>query len=495
MELTPELVALRDKLRRVLTMYYPRHQNTRDNNPWEVMHAIIAYGVDTQLFKDGPGGEKVNAIGWMCYNCPCAGEQMLLVNRGQIEARRGVGVQGHFGQFLAILAQSHVKPDYPMLVSGKNFTLQDLIEHEKANLHRRRRADLQAHRADALPRFRRHLEDAATARTGRSSGWSREELKQPIRGAACGGTHRLMGFSYCGQQAAPARQADRRRVSPGPDLHPGLSPLHVQPAEPRRQLQHRVVRPQRQQPGRRPPAEDQRPHPGVDQLLAVRRRSSRDPRMIKAVDYVATILEKNDRHTWEIGPLGHGLHALAIYDDRVFKDGEALAAGHAGRSAATRDAAGARSPAAQRRHDRLTVRGSRRVIAARPHGLGGAHCSSQCAGLSRHVAATRSPCDLALLLAGKILTIGWPSRAAARLVRPMLQCPWVRGIRTLLPGQPGSHSYSRRFSYRKLAPAVKTYRFTEQFRDGVRRRRDVVARPSTPTRCWCCSKGRPTGSG
>ena len=28
----------------------------------------------------------------------------------------------------------------------------------------------------------------------------REELKQPIVGAACGGTHRLMGFSYAVQK-------------------------------------------------------------------------------------------------------------------------------------------------------------------------------------------------------------------------------------------------------------------------------------------------------
>jgi hypothetical protein len=41
---------------------------------------------------------------------------------------------------------------------------------------------------------------------------------------------------------------------------------------------------------------------------------------MKAVDCVADLLLKNDRHTWEIGPLGHGLHALAIYDSRVFKN-------------------------------------------------------------------------------------------------------------------------------------------------------------------------------
>ncbi len=117
-----------DKVRTVLARYYPKHQNARDNSPWEMMHAIIAYGVDTQIYKDGPGGEKVNAIGYMCYNYPCRDQRMLLINRGKVDASRGVGVQGHGGQFLAILAQSHVKSDYPLLVEGKKFTLEDLVE-------------------------------------------------------------------------------------------------------------------------------------------------------------------------------------------------------------------------------------------------------------------------------------------------------------------------------------------------------------------------------
>jgi hypothetical protein len=92
--LSPELVALHDKLRQALTMYYPRHQNSRDNNPWEVMHAIIAYGVETRIFKGGPDGEPVNAIGWMCYNYACANEQMLLVDHDKVDARRRP-VPGH----------------------------------------------------------------------------------------------------------------------------------------------------------------------------------------------------------------------------------------------------------------------------------------------------------------------------------------------------------------------------------------------------------------
>ena len=76
----------------------------------------------------------------------------------------------------------------------------------------------------------------------------------------------------------------------------------------------------------------------------------RDPRMIKAVDYVATILAKNDQHTWEIGPLGHGLHALAIYDDRVFKDVEPMQPSPHGRRIDRREAAATPPEARTRRH-------------------------------------------------------------------------------------------------------------------------------------------------
>jgi hypothetical protein len=44
-----------------------------------------------------------------------------------------------------------------------------------------------------------------------------------------------------------------------------------------------------------------------------------NPKMIKAVDYLSGILVNEPQRAWEIGPLGHGLHALRIYDRRVFK--------------------------------------------------------------------------------------------------------------------------------------------------------------------------------
>lgn len=317
-QLTPELLALGEKVRQALTLYYPRHQNTRDNTPWEVMHAIIAYGVDTQLFRGGPGGERVNAVGWMCFNYPCAGERMLFVNRDKVDARRGVGVQGHAGQFLAILAQSHVKADYPLSVSGKNFTLADLVEHEKETCVAGEELTFK------LISLMHYLDSDASWTTRDGQEWSiqrlvREELKQPIRGAACGGTHRLMGFSYAvnkrTQRGKPVVGEFRRAQIFLQDYHRYTFSLQ----NPDGSFSTEWFT-------RRGDSSD------IDRRLktsghilewigfSLTDDELRDPRMIKAVDYVATLLLKNDKHTWEIGPLGHGLHALSIYYSRVFKD-------------------------------------------------------------------------------------------------------------------------------------------------------------------------------
>ncbi|MGD9721642.1 MAG: hypothetical protein AB7O59_05860 [Pirellulales bacterium] len=316
-ELTPELIALRDKVRRVLALYYPKHQNARDNNCWEVMHAIIAYGVETQIYKDKPGGDKVNAIGWLCFNYPCAGDRMMFLNNGKIEARRGVGVQGHYGQFLAILAQSHLKADYPMYVSGKQFTLQDLIEHEKENCTAGEELTFK------LIALMHYLDSDATWKTRDGQDWSiqrlvREELAQPIRGAACGGTHRLMGFSYAvnkrQQRGKPMVGEFRRAQIFINDYHRYTFGLQNPDGSFSTEW---FVR--------------KGSDPSIDRRLktsghilewisfSLSDDELREPRMMKAVDYVASILEANDKHTWEIGPLGHGLHALAIYDSRVFK--------------------------------------------------------------------------------------------------------------------------------------------------------------------------------
>ena len=76
-QLTPEMAALRTKVRQALEIYYTRQLNSRDHSPWSIMHSLIGYGVDTQLHVGGPGGRRVNAIGWLCFNGSSAGQRLF----------------------------------------------------------------------------------------------------------------------------------------------------------------------------------------------------------------------------------------------------------------------------------------------------------------------------------------------------------------------------------------------------------------------------------
>jgi hypothetical protein len=47
----------------------------------------------------------------------------------------------------------------------------------------------------------------------------------------------------------------------------------------------------------------------------------RDPRTVKSVKFIVDSLAREPNRAWSIGPLGHALHALQIYDERVFGGG------------------------------------------------------------------------------------------------------------------------------------------------------------------------------
>jgi hypothetical protein len=145
----------------------------------------------------------------------------------------------------------------------------------------------------------------------------REELAAPIRGAACGGTHRLMGYSY----------AVRKRVQQGKPVDGEFRRAQIYTQD-----YHRYTFSLQNPDGSFSTAwfERRGSEPSVDRRLkttghilewiafSLSDQELRDPRMVKAVDYLATLLLSDTRRTWEIGPLGHGLHALAIYHDRMF---------------------------------------------------------------------------------------------------------------------------------------------------------------------------------
>ncbi|MCE9545985.1 MAG: hypothetical protein K8T25_10760 [Planctomycetia bacterium] len=193
--LTPEMLALRTKIRKALEMYRGKMLNTRDHGAWETMHSIIGYGVEKQLEVGGPGGQRVNAIGWLSFNGPSAGERLFVLGSEGPAGRQGPGLQGHPGQFMAILAQCRVPLDYPMQVGGRKLTVTDLVRQEQLTCRSNTELTFK------LIGLMHYLKSDATWQDEKGETWSiprliKEELAQPVVGAACGGTHRLFALTY-----------------------------------------------------------------------------------------------------------------------------------------------------------------------------------------------------------------------------------------------------------------------------------------------------------
>jgi hypothetical protein len=316
-DLPPALVALRNKVRKTIAIYSPRHLNARDHTPWEVMHGFIAYGIPTQIYRDGPGGETVSAIGHLLWGGRCKGQPLVVLQGNRIEVLRGPGVQGHPGQFMAMLAQSGVSAKSPMRLSGRDFTVADLIEHEKRDLHKGMELTFK------LIGLAHYLEsdEVWTARDGQQ--WSipklvREEINSPIRGAACGGTHRLFAITY----------AYKMRQKRGEPVDGEYLRAQRYIAEYHRYtfgtLQNRDGSFSTEwfaRPGDRPDLDRKLQTTGhILEWLAFSLPDEQlhDPRTCRAVDFLASMLLEHPQRSWSIGPLGHAMHALVMYDQRAF---------------------------------------------------------------------------------------------------------------------------------------------------------------------------------
>lgn len=316
-ELTPELIALRERVRKTLAAYYHEPISTSSYSPWGIMHALIAYGVDTEVYVED---RKVNAIGWLCYNGACRGQQLMYLENGKIRVRIGPGVQGHPGQFLSMLAQSRVRADFPIKVEGRNFTVADLIESEKETCRARTELTFK------LIALTHYLKTDATWKSDIGEEWSiprliKEELAQPVVGSACGGTHRMTGFSYAVNKRTKVEETfdgqwlrAQKFVNAYHDYI-----FKLQNSDGSFSTNWFA--------GRGDTGETKRHLETTGHMLewlvcSLPKEQLDDPRVIQAVDHLTTLFEYGgrQRQKWEIGPRGHALHALALYNERRFGD-------------------------------------------------------------------------------------------------------------------------------------------------------------------------------
>ncbi len=311
-QLSLRLQSLQPEIRRTLAYYYQRPINVAEKSPWSVMHSLVAFGVDTEL---DAGDRRVNAIGWLCWNQPARGMRLLEIQGSLPAPRQGPGLEGHPGQLLSMLAQSRVRAEYGVKVSGNDFTVADLVRHEQRTCIGGQELTFK------LIGLAHYLPSQSRWKNDRGENWTierliQEELAQPVNGAACGGSHRLMGLSY-------AVQKRKQREQP-------VDGQWLRAARQVEQYQQYTLRLQNTDgsystswfAGRGQAADQAERLRTTGHLLewlafSLPVEQLEDPRVINSVQYLVDLLWNGRQQEWSIGPLGHALHALVIYQERA----------------------------------------------------------------------------------------------------------------------------------------------------------------------------------
>jgi hypothetical protein len=310
---TPAQQSRLDRVRLALDFYLQNPESTAARSPWAVMHSLLAFGSDYEMI--GPNNNRVNAIGWMCHNGLCKTQRIFTPRGNTFVPNVGGGVQGHQGQFLAILAQCQVPPDYPIQIGDQKFTVEDLVLYEMATC--REKSEL----TFKLMGLSYYLDSDKQWRSNDGKVWSiqkliQEELAQPVVGSACGGTHRLMGYSF----------AIKQRVLQG-------QPLQGQYLRAAKFINEFIDYTwQLQNPdgsfstnwfegrGNEPNVERKVQTTGhmLEWLLfTVSDTDVRSRRVEKAIDFLMANIYDNRHLKWPIGPRGHAERALALYHKRL----------------------------------------------------------------------------------------------------------------------------------------------------------------------------------
>ncbi len=324
-QLARRLMTLDRKVDKCLSYYSRQLEDAAKRSPWGIMHAMIAFESDTLILADG---RKVNALAWLCKNSPCRGMRLLRLKNGRIYGEQGPGYQGHAGQFLAMLAQCNVRSTSPIRVGGRDLTVADLIREEMYSCESETELTFKLIGLSHYLKSDAEWYVPADRREPRNR-WDiprliREELAQTIQGAACGGTHRLMSFSYAvntrERRGEPCDGEWQRAKIYIDDYHKYTFRLQ----NPDGSFSTNFF-------------DGRASEPDIDQRLkttghilewlvfSLPEEELISPRVLAATNYLVDLMLSNHRQEWEVGPRGHALRALLLYQERVFKRASARA--------------------------------------------------------------------------------------------------------------------------------------------------------------------------
>jgi hypothetical protein len=310
---SPSQQARLDRVQLAIDFYMQNPESTAARSPWAVMHALLAFGSDYEMI--GPNNNRVNAIGWMCHNGLCKTQRIFTPRGNSFVPNVGGGVQGHQGQFLAILAQCQVPPDYPIQIGDQKFTVEDLVLYEMATC--REKSEL----TFKLIGLSYYLDSDKQWRSNDGKVWSiqkliQEELAQPVVGSACGGTHRLMGYSFAIKQRVLQGQSLQGQYLRAAKFINEFIDYTWQLQNPDGSFSTNWFEGR----GNEPNVERKVQTTGhmLEWLLfTVSDTDVRSRRVEKAIDFLLANIYDNRHLKWPIGPRGHAERALALYHKRL----------------------------------------------------------------------------------------------------------------------------------------------------------------------------------
>lgn len=310
------VASLRRGIEQTLRYFYDRPEVATGRSNWGMMHSMMVFGTDTNVIV---GRQKFNAIAWIAGNNNCRGQRLLTNDATGVMAKSGAGLQGHQGQFLAVLGMCNVPLDYPLYAGGTKYSVQDLLEAEK------RACRTGEELTFTLIGLSHYIDTDSSWIADDGTRWDferllAEELKQPIVGAACGGTHRLMGYSH----ALRKRRAEGRPLEGQWRRAELYTEDFIDYAY---SLQNRDGSMSTKWFEGRADNGDvdrkiQTTGHMVEWLLTLTPDDQlQDPKLVRAVNFLMRRVGSDLKHDWSIGPKGHALRSMAMYHQRVFQAG------------------------------------------------------------------------------------------------------------------------------------------------------------------------------
>ena len=312
---------LKEKLEYCLLLYGTRKlEPIEDRSPWGIMHVAISLG---QLAKASYQGRQVNAIEWLLNNGQCRDKRLMYVDKsGNLQTKAGPGFEGHEGQLLAILAQCSVKPDTKIVVEGKSFTVVDLVRKEMLSC----RAETEL--TFKLIGLSYYLDSNGSWNSDDDEPWDiqrliAEEIKQPINGVACGGTHRLMGLAFSCQRRKLQKQPIDGEWARAQQFIEDYKEYTYSLQNPDGSFSTRWFEGREilDNPQRRLQTSG---HILEWMIFASSVEELKQRRMVAAVNYLTNLMLSESETKWAVGPKGHAIRALDLYYRRVFNGEDSI---------------------------------------------------------------------------------------------------------------------------------------------------------------------------